>query len=134
MQVEKLNSFWMFHHWKSWTFFCLFLRYPVFIWAHKFWGIWCIFSQTIQTILVKYIGPLSMFFIIQPLFLQKTKPLYSHPKHLFGMWIWIWATKYYGFSLCVSVVPVLGQPTNDLSNAIVHELLFHWVDEEYEKY
>ena len=30
MQVEKLNSFWMFHHWKSWTFFCLFLRYPVF--------------------------------------------------------------------------------------------------------
>ena len=27
--------------------------------------------------------PLSMFSIIQPLFLQKTKPLYHHPKYLF---------------------------------------------------
>ena len=26
-----------------------------------------------------------MFSIIQPLFLQKTKPLYPHPKHLFGI-------------------------------------------------
>ena len=33
---------------------------------------------------------LSMFSNIQPLFLfqQKTKPLYPHPKYLFGIWIW----------------------------------------------
>ena len=31
---------------------------------------------------------LSMFSIIQPLFLQKTKPLYPHPKYLFGIGIW----------------------------------------------
>jgi hypothetical protein len=31
------------------------------------------------------VSPLSMFFIIQPLFLQKKpKPLYPHPKYLFG--------------------------------------------------
>ena len=37
---------------------------------------------------------LSMLSIIQPLFLQKTKPLYSHLKCLlFGIAIWIWATK-----------------------------------------
>ena len=45
-----------------------------------------------------------MFSIIQPLFLQKTKPLYPYPKYLFGIGIWIWAAKNYGFSLCVSVV------------------------------
>ena len=32
-------------------------------------------------------SPLSMFSIIPPLFLQKTKPLYSHPKYFFGIWI-----------------------------------------------
>ena len=61
-------------------------------WAGKFWGIWGIFSQTIST----HFGtasPLSMFSIIQPLFLQKTKPLYPHPKYLFGIGIWIWAAK-----------------------------------------
>ena len=55
-------------------------------WADKFWGIWGIFSQTIIT----HFGtasPLSIFSIIQPLFLQKTKPLYSHPKYLFGIGI-----------------------------------------------
>ena len=30
---------------------------------------------------------LSMFFINQPLFLQKTKPLYPNPKYLFGIGI-----------------------------------------------
>ena len=48
-------------------------------WADKFWGIRGIFGQTIST----YFGtvsPLSMFCIIQPLFLQKTNP---HPKYLF---------------------------------------------------
>jgi hypothetical protein len=52
-------------------------------WADKFWGI---FGQTIST----HFGTassLSMFFIIQPLFLQKTKPLYPHPKYLFGIGI-----------------------------------------------
>ena len=31
------------------------------------------------------VSPFSMFPVIQPLFLQKTKPLYSHPKYLFGI-------------------------------------------------
>ena len=45
-----------------------------------------IFSQTIST----YFGtvsPLSMFSIIQSLFIQKTKPLYPHPNYLFGIGI-----------------------------------------------
>ena len=50
------------------------------------------------------VSPLSMFFIIQSLFLQKTKSLYPHPKYLFAIWIWIWAAKNQGFSLHVSVV------------------------------
>jgi hypothetical protein len=53
-------------------------------WADKFWGIWGIFGQFIST----HFGigsPLSMFSINQPLFLQKTKPLYPHPKYLFGI-------------------------------------------------
>ena len=63
-------------------------------WADKFWGIWGIFGQTISTHFGT-VSPLSMFSIIQPLFLQKTKPLYPHPKYLFGIgiWIWIWAAK-----------------------------------------
>ena len=48
-------------------------------WADKFWGIWGIFGQTISTHFGT-VSPLSMFFIIQPLFLQKTKSLYPHPK------------------------------------------------------
>ena len=31
------------------------------------------------------VSPLPMFSIISPLFLQKTKPLYPHPKYLFGI-------------------------------------------------
>ena len=59
-------------------------------WADKFWGIWGIFRQTISTHLGK-VSPLSLFSIIQPLFLQKTKPLYPHPKYWFGIGIWwIW--------------------------------------------
>jgi hypothetical protein len=67
---------------------------PFFIEIQNFWawgdkldkGICGIFSQSIST----YFGtvsPLSMFSIIQPLFLQKTKPLYPHPKYLFGIGI-----------------------------------------------
>jgi hypothetical protein len=44
-------------------------------WADKFWDIWGIFSQTIRTH-ISTVSLLSMFFNIQPLFLQKTIPLY----------------------------------------------------------
>ena len=56
------------------------------IWAGKFWGIWGIFGQFISI----HFGtgsPLSMFSIIQPLFQQRTKPLYPNLKYLFGIGI-----------------------------------------------
>jgi hypothetical protein len=56
------------------------------IWSDKFWGIWGIFVRFIST----HFGTVSPMCIIsnnQPLFLQKTKPLYSHPKYLFGIGI-----------------------------------------------
>ena len=53
------------------------------IWADKFWGI---FEQFIST-QFGTVSPLSMFSINQPLFLQKTKPLYPNPKYLFGIGI-----------------------------------------------
>ena len=37
-----------------------------------------------------YSESLVHIFIIQPLLLQKTKPLYPHLKYLFGIGIWIW--------------------------------------------
>jgi hypothetical protein len=40
------------------------------VWADKFWGIWDIFGQTISTHFGT-VSPLSMFSIIQPLFLKK---------------------------------------------------------------
>ena len=46
-------------------------------WANKFWGIWGIFGWTISTHF-SAVSPLSMFSIIQPLFLKKTKPLYPN--------------------------------------------------------
>ena len=54
--------------------------------ADKFWGIWGIFGQFINTHFGT-VSPLSMFFMFsinQPLFLQKSKPLYLNPKYLFG--------------------------------------------------
>ena len=42
-------------------------------WAEMFWGIWGIFGRTISTHFGT-VSSLSMFSIIQPLFLQKTKP------------------------------------------------------------
>ena len=39
------------------------------------------------------VSPLSMFPIIQTLFLQKAKPLYPTPKYLLGSVIWICAAK-----------------------------------------
>ena len=61
-------------------------------WAKKFGGIWGIFSRIISTHFGT-VSPLSMFSTNQPLFLQKTKPLYPNPKYLFGIGIWIWAAK-----------------------------------------
>ena len=54
-------------------------------WANKFWGIWGIFRQTISTHFGT-VSPLSMFSIIQPLFLQKTKPFISTSQ----IFIWDW--------------------------------------------
>ena len=55
-------------------------------WADKFWVILDILGQTSSTHFGA-VNSLSMFFIIQPLFLQKTKPLYQHPIYLFGIGI-----------------------------------------------
>ena len=52
-------------------------------WADKVWDMLGILGRTIS-IHFGTVSPLSMFFIIQPLFLQKTKPLYPTPKYLFG--------------------------------------------------
>ena len=54
------------------------------IWADKSWGIWGIFGQFISTHFGA-VSSLSIFSINQPLFLQKTKPLYPNPKYLFGI-------------------------------------------------
>ena len=72
-------------------------------WADKFWGIWGIFGWIISTHFGT-VSPLSMFFIIQPLFLQKTKPLYPNPKYLFGIVIRNWAAINQRFSLRLLVV------------------------------
>jgi hypothetical protein len=61
-------------------------------WVDKVWDIWGIFGQTIN-IHFDTVSPLSIFSIIKPLFLQKTKPLYPDPKYLYGIGIGIWATK-----------------------------------------
>ena len=65
-------------------------------------SIWGIFGWTTYQHPFRYSE--STLSIIQPLFLQNTKPLYPDPKHLFGIGMWIWAAKNYGFSLFVSVV------------------------------
>ena len=52
------------------------------------------------------VSPLSIFSIIQPLFLQKTKLLYPTHIYSFGSGIWIWAANNLKFSLRVSVVRV----------------------------
>ena len=68
---------------------------PFFIEIPNFWawadklgreilGYLGIFGQTISTHFGT-VSPLSMFSIIQPLFLQKTKALYPHPIYLFGI-------------------------------------------------
>ena len=49
-------------------------------------GIWGIFGLFISTHFGA-VSPLSMVSINEPLFLQKTKPLYTNPKYLFGIGI-----------------------------------------------
>ena len=56
----------------------------VWVCADKLWGIWGIFGQTISTHFGK-VSPLSISSIIQPLFLQKNKPFYPHPKYLWDV-------------------------------------------------
>ena len=77
-------------------------------WADRFWGIWGIFDQTTISTHFGTVSPLFMFSIIQPLFLQKNKSLYSHPRYLFEIEILIWAAKNQGFSL---VCPLSMLPT-----------------------
>ena len=52
------------------------------IWDDKLWGIWDIFGRFISTHFGT-VSPLFMYSINQPLFLQKTTPLYPNPKYLF---------------------------------------------------
>ena len=52
----------------------------------NFWGIWDILGRTISTHFGT-VSPLFMLSINQPLFLQKTKLLYSYTKYLFGIGI-----------------------------------------------
>ena len=59
------------------------LKFQTFGLGQTNWCIWGIFGRTISTHFGT-VSPLSMFSIIQPLFLQKTKPLYPHPN---GIWI-----------------------------------------------
>ena len=51
-------------------------------WADMFWGIWGIFGRFISTHFGTVI-PLSM----SPMNQQTTRPLYPHPKYLFGIGI-----------------------------------------------
>ena len=57
-------------------------------WAEMFWGICGIFGRTISTHFGT-VSSLSMFSIIQPLFLQKNTFI-STSKYLFGIGVWIW--------------------------------------------
>ena len=53
-----------------------FIKIPnLWAWANKYGGIWSIFSRFINT-RFGTISTVSMISIIQPLFLQKTKPLF----------------------------------------------------------
>ena len=55
-------------------------------WADKLGGqIGQIYSGAFGVFSAELSAPMSMFSIIQPLFLQKTKLLYPRPKHLFGI-------------------------------------------------
>ena len=64
-----------------------FIEIPNFwAWADKFWGIVGTFGRFISTHFGT-VSPLSMFFINQPLFLQKAKSFYPNPKYLFGIGI-----------------------------------------------
>ena len=51
-------------------------------WTENFGLFWGVIITNFCTV-----TPLSMFSTIQPLFLQKIKPLYPHPKYLFEIGI-----------------------------------------------
>ena len=83
---------------------------PFFIEIPNFWA-WAdnlgryifMYLGYFQPIISTHFGtlsPLSMFSTNH----QKTKPLYPNPEYWFGIGIWIWSAKNYGFSHCVSVV------------------------------
>ena len=87
--VSKISNFWAWADTLGW----IFLRHLGYFrpdYLHPFW----------------YSDFLVHVFHIQPLFLQKIKPLYPTPKYLFGSGICICAAKNLRFSLCVFVVRV----------------------------
>ena len=55
------------------------------VWADKFWGIWGTFGRTISTHFGT-VSPLSMFSIIQPLYLKKNYAFISTSQ----TFIWDW--------------------------------------------
>ena len=70
-----------------------FHRSPIFLgfgqtnYADKFWGIWGTYFGPFISTQFGTVSPLDMFFINQPLFLQKTRPLDPNPKYLLGIGI-----------------------------------------------
>ena len=54
-------------------------------WVDKYSGIWGIFGQTISTHFGT-VSPLSIFSIVQTLFLQKIKPFFNDIPNLWGIW------------------------------------------------
>ena len=72
--------------------------------ADKFWGFRLNYQHPFW-----YCESLVHVFHYSTIVSTKTKPLYPHPKYLFGIgiWIWIWTAKNQGLSLRVSVVRVL---------------------------
>ena len=48
---------------------------------------------TFEVFLAELSAPILVLWVPCPCFPQTIKPLYSNPKYLFGLWIWIWAAK-----------------------------------------
>ena len=108
---------------KSWTF-----GLGQTFWAEIFWGIWGIFGWTISTT----VSSLSMIFIIQPLFLQKTKPSYPTSKYLFRIaYLLFWMNDNYHwpyiFPKEVIMVKMLTcEPNWAFSFYLFHVIYFTW--------
>ena len=90
-QIGEMNSSYIRHSFihelltSRERFFSKILNFSAWqtFWAKIFRGIWCIFGLTIRSHFGT-VSSLSMFSIIQPLFIQKIEPLYPTPKILFG--------------------------------------------------